>query len=115
MSPTNERLIWSSIEASRCKSLENRLTFISDGRIIENLRPSTLVGAAFAVTWGVGVLADGAAKGARRATLEVRRSNEAALKLYEKFGFTVAAVRRTYYTHPDEDALVLWRDAPARR
>ncbi len=60
------------------------------------------------------VLADGAAKGARRATLEVRRSNEAALKLYEKFGFTVAAVRRSYYTHPDEDALVLWRDAPAR-
>jgi len=39
------------------KPLEYRLTFISDGRIIENLRPATLVGAAFAVTWGVGVLA----------------------------------------------------------
>jgi hypothetical protein len=39
------------------KSLEYRLTFVADGRIIENLRPSTLVGAAFAATWGVGALA----------------------------------------------------------
>src|SRR4051812_47859482 len=39
------------------KPLEYRLTFISDGRIIDNVRPATLVGAAFAVTWGLGVLA----------------------------------------------------------
>jgi hypothetical protein len=39
------------------KPLEYRLTFISDGRIIDNLRPSTLVGAAFATTWGCGALA----------------------------------------------------------
>ena len=45
-----------------------------------------------------------------RATLEVRRSNEPAQKLYEKFGFTVAGVRRRYYSNPIEDALVLWRD-----
>jgi ribosomal-protein-alanine N-acetyltransferase len=56
------------------------------------------------------VLADGAAKGAHRATLEVRRSNEPALRLYERFGFRVTAVRRAYYSHPDEDALVLWRE-----
>lgn len=56
------------------------------------------------------VLADGAARGATRATLEVRRSNEPALRLYEKFGFSVTAIRRNYYTHPDEDALVLWRE-----
>jgi len=56
------------------------------------------------------VLADGAARGAHRATLEVRRSNEPALKLYEKAGFRVAGVRRNYYSHPDEDALVLWRE-----
>jgi ribosomal-protein-alanine N-acetyltransferase len=48
--------------------------------------------------------------GAKRATLEVRRSNEAAQKLYEKFGFTVAGVRRLYYSSPAEDALVLWRE-----
>ncbi|HEX2475627.1 MAG TPA: hypothetical protein VHK01_12830 [Lacipirellulaceae bacterium] len=39
------------------KPLEYRLTFIADGRIIENLRPSTLVGAAFAATWGLGIIA----------------------------------------------------------
>lgn len=46
--------------------------------------------------------------GARRATLEVRRSNDAALKLYEALGFTTTAVRPRYYTHPEEDALILW-------
>jgi ribosomal-protein-alanine N-acetyltransferase len=56
------------------------------------------------------ILCEGAALGATRATLEVRRSNGEAQALYERFGFTVAAVRRGYYTNPSEDALVLWRD-----
>ena len=43
-----------------------------------------------------------------RATLEVRRSNTAALKLYEGLGFTATAVRKRYYSNPDEDALILW-------
>ncbi|MDQ3349043.1 MAG: ribosomal protein S18-alanine N-acetyltransferase [Acidobacteriota bacterium] len=55
------------------------------------------------------VLADLAAAGATHATLEVRRSNAAALRLYERLGFAVAAVRSRYYSHPEEDALVLWR------
>jgi [ribosomal protein S18]-alanine N-acetyltransferase len=56
------------------------------------------------------VLDEGARLGARRATLEVRRSNDPARYLYEQFGFTVAGVRRAYYTRPVEDALVLWRE-----
>ena len=56
------------------------------------------------------VLADGASWGAERATLEVRQSNEPAQRLYERFGFTVAGVRRGYYSNPPEDALVLWKD-----
>jgi ribosomal-protein-alanine N-acetyltransferase len=56
------------------------------------------------------VLDEGARLGARRATLEVRRSNDPARYLYEQFGFTVAGVRRGYYTRPVEDALVLWRE-----
>lgn len=48
--------------------------------------------------------------GVTRATLEVRRSNTAALALYERLGFRVCAVRPTYYTNPEEDALILWRD-----
>lgn len=56
------------------------------------------------------VLLEGAKLGARRATLEVRRSNSAALHLYERLGFSAAGVRRGYYSSPVEDALVLWRD-----
>jgi ribosomal-protein-alanine N-acetyltransferase len=55
------------------------------------------------------VLTDAANAGAHDATLEVRRSNDAALKLYEALGFTVEGVRVGYYSQPDEDALVLWR------
>jgi [ribosomal protein S18]-alanine N-acetyltransferase len=56
------------------------------------------------------VLREGAARGAMRATLEVRRSNDEARALYGRFGFAVAGVRRGYYTNPAEDALVLWRE-----
>jgi ribosomal-protein-alanine acetyltransferase len=48
------------------------------------------------------VLDEGARLGARRATLEVRRSNDPARYLYEHFGFTVTGVRRGYYTRPVE-------------
>ena len=50
--------------------------------------------------------------GARRATLEVRRSNEAARRLYERLGSTSPARGANYYTNPVEDALILWRDEP---
>jgi ribosomal-protein-alanine N-acetyltransferase len=50
--------------------------------------------------------------GAPHATLEVRRSNTAAQRLYEGAGFRVAGVRPSYYTHPVEDALILCREAP---
>ena len=55
------------------------------------------------------VLREGARLGAVRATLEVRKSNDPARLLYERQGFSIAGVRRAYYTKPDEDAIVLWR------
>lgn len=42
-------------------------------------------------------------------TLEVRASNQAALALYEKFGFTQAGVRKGYYEKPKEDAIIMTR------
>ncbi len=42
--------------------------------------------------------------------LEVRRSNEPARRLYEKFGFEVIAIRPNYYTQPREDALLMAMD-----
>lgn len=56
------------------------------------------------------VVSAGRDLGARRATLEVRASNEAALRLYERMRFYVAGRRRNYYSNPVEDALILWRD-----
>ena len=44
-------------------------------------------------------------------TLEVRRSNEAAINLYRKFGFEVEGVRKGYYKFENEDALLMWRHA----
>ena len=38
--------------------------------------------------------------------LEVRASNEAAVKLYEGFGFKQISVRQDYYSQPVEDALI---------
>jgi [ribosomal protein S18]-alanine N-acetyltransferase len=55
------------------------------------------------------VMAESATAGARSATLEVRASNRAALALYTGLGFNVAGRRLKYYTQPEEDALILWR------
>jgi len=41
-------------------------------------------------------------------TLEVRASNVGAIKLYEKFGYSVTATRRGYYPDNREDAVVMW-------
>ena len=39
--------------------------------------------------------------------LEVRESNEAALELYRRFGFSQVGLRKGYYDHPKEDARIL--------
>jgi ribosomal-protein-alanine N-acetyltransferase len=46
-------------------------------------------------------------RGARRAYLEVRRSNLAAQALYRQFGFLEVGVRPRYYQDNREDALLL--------
>jgi ribosomal-protein-alanine N-acetyltransferase len=58
----------------------------------------------------VEVLRRSAEEGATRATLEVRRSNEAARRLYAGLRFEERGVRPGYYTRPPEDALILWRE-----
>ena len=49
-------------------------------------------------------------EGAREVFLEVRRSNEAARRLYRKVGFVETGIRSDYYRNPREDALcMVWR------
>lgn len=40
-------------------------------------------------------------------SLEVRVSNQAAISLYEYFGFEIVGTRKRFYTHPQEDALIM--------
>ena len=43
-------------------------------------------------------------------TLEVRASNAAAIALYEKMGYARVGVRKNYYEHPREDAVIMTRE-----
>ncbi len=49
-------------------------------------------------------------RGAKLATLEVRQSNEAAQRLYEKADFRVVAIRKKYYSDNQEDAVVMIKE-----
>lgn len=44
--------------------------------------------------------------------LEVRASNEGAVRLYERFGFIQDGLRRGYYRNPPEDALLYSLSGP---
>ena len=46
-------------------------------------------------------------KGSSFVTLEVRVSNFAAIKLYEKSGFVSQGIRKGFYSHPIEDANIM--------
>jgi ribosomal-protein-alanine N-acetyltransferase len=51
-----------------------------------------------------------AGDGRRGYTLEVRVSNEDAIRLYERAGFRARGIRRGYYTDNREDAMIMWKD-----
>jgi len=56
------------------------------------------------------VMQEAAREGGTRATLEVRASNAPARRLYATLGFVETAVRPRYYTQPEEDGIILWRE-----
>ena len=47
--------------------------------------------------------------GIERYTLEVRASNEPAIRLYEGLGFKSEGIRPGYYEDNGEDAVIMWR------
>lgn len=50
------------------------------------------------------------ARGGRRMTLEVRKSNVSAQRLYRSLGYVPAGIRKGYYRDNREDAIVMWKD-----
>lgn len=46
-------------------------------------------------------------RGAENCYLEVRASNESAIRLYTRSGFSAVGLRKHYYTKPKEDALIM--------
>lgn len=42
-------------------------------------------------------------------TLEVRVSNAAAIRLYERLGFVSEGIRPRFYEKPTEDAMIMWK------
>ncbi len=59
------------------------------------------------------LMAECAAHGIVRMTLEVRVSNVIAQNLYRKLGFEAVGVRKGYYTDNNEDALIMWANLGA--
>lgn len=55
------------------------------------------------------LLAEGGRAGLTAYTLEVRVSNVAAIRLYEKLGFTSEGIRPGFYEKPTEDAMIMWK------
>lgn len=56
----------------------------------------------------VGLIDASVERGARWMTLEVRRSNLTAQKLYKKYGFREIGTRKGYYSDNREDAIIMW-------
>ena len=50
---------------------------------------------------------EAAVSGVANIFLEVRKTNEAARRLYEKAGFSECGIRKNFYEKPQEDAIVM--------
>ena len=58
----------------------------------------------------VGLVEELLRQGSHCLTLEVRASNETAIRVYERLGFTELGRRKNYYRNPREDALILRKE-----
>jgi ribosomal-protein-alanine N-acetyltransferase len=106
----------SRIYAARNPADDRIAGFCSCWRVVDELHINNIAVAPEMRRQGIArallrhALGEAARHGARRATLEVRRSNEVAQRLYAGFGFSMSGVRRGYYSSPVEDALIFWHE-----
>lgn len=101
---------WSRVWAAREEG-GAPLGFIVAWHVVDELHVLNVATASAARRRGIGsllvreALEYARSNGVRLVLLEVRKSNEPAIRLYEKHGFVVTNVRAKYYSDNDEDAL----------
>lgn len=81
---------------------------VGDGEITNVMIVPEYRGRGYAYQMLQSLLEEGAKIGVTDYTLEVRCSNENAIRLYEKLGFVSEGIRPGFYEHPKEDAVIMW-------
>ena len=84
--------------------------------VADQVHIANIAVAAFYRRRGVGtgmmvwLLKEAGRRGCISSSLEVRESNQAARSMYRQLGYRSVAVRKTYYSDPREDAIVMVKD-----
>lgn len=93
-------------EVVACCGLRN---IVGEGEITNVVTKSTVRGRGIAEKLLKQLLLQGYEMGVEAFTLEVRKSNQPAIHLYEKLGFQTEGIRKNFYEKPVEDALIMWK------
>lgn len=83
------------------------LTVLDEGQIINVATNAAYRRQGLAEALLLALMGEARARALKTLSLEVRRSNLAAICLYQKLGFFIAGERRNFYNDPREDALVM--------
>ena len=82
---------------------------VGDGEITNVVTAANMRGKGIGRKMLLKLMEQGIQMGVEAFTLEVRKSNETAIHLYEELGFVSEGVRKNFYEEPVEDALIMWK------
>ena len=82
---------------------------VGDGEITNVVTSSNMRGKGIGRKMLLKLMEEGVKMGVEAFTLEVRKSNDSAIHLYESLGFETEGIRKNFYEEPVEDALIMWR------
>ena len=82
---------------------------VGDGEITNVVTKASERGKGIGKQMLLSLMEEGTKMGVEAFTLEVRKSNMAAIHLYERLGFVTEGIRKNFYEEPTEDALIMWK------
>ena len=82
---------------------------VGDGEITNVVTAGNMRGKGVGKQMLLTLMEEGIKMGVEAFTLEVRKSNAAAIHLYEGLGFVTEGIRKNFYEEPVEDALIMWK------